>query len=234
MIKMKILGIIPARGGSKGIPDKNIVDLCGKPLISWSIETGNELIKQNVISRCIVSTDSIKICKIAKNYGADLPFLRPKHVAKDNSKSIEFVLHALEELKKNKEYFNAVMILQPTNPSRSTESIGFAVKKFINSNSQSLISCYKEEYLNDLVIYKKVGRNNLKPVNPMHNKGVRRQQHESIFVRNGSIYLTKVPYLIRTKQLICDNPMLFEMKKNESIPIDNYEDLNLLRMILCK
>ena len=234
MIKMKILGIIPARGGSKGIPDKNIVDLCGKPLISWSIETGNELIKQNVISRCIVSTDSIKICKIAKNYGADLPFLRPKHVAKDNSKSIEFVLHALEELKKNKEYFNAVMILQPTNPSRSTESIGFAVKKFINSNSQSLISCYKEEYLNDLVIYKKVGRNNLKPVNPMHNKGVRRQQHESIFVRNGSIYLTKVPYLIRTKQLICDNPMLFEMKKNESIPIDNYEDLILFRMILCK
>ena len=86
---MRILGIIPARGGSKGIPDKNIIDLCGKPLISWSIKTGIELVKNKTLSRCIVSTDDTKIAKIAAQCGAEVPFLRPVEEAKDSSKSIE-------------------------------------------------------------------------------------------------------------------------------------------------
>ena len=86
-----ILGIIPARGGSKGIKGKNLVDLCGKPLIYWSIKTGIELKKNLTLKKCIVSTDDPKIAKIAEECGADVPFLRPKEAAKDTSKSIEFV-----------------------------------------------------------------------------------------------------------------------------------------------
>ena len=83
------------------------------------------------------------------------------------------------------------------------------------------------------VMYKKVGKN-LKPLSEDHNKGIRRQTHGPVYVRNGALYVTKVPYIFKTKKLLCNNPMLFEMKKTKSINIDNLEDLKLLRKILCK
>ena len=81
---MTILGIIPARGGSKGIPKKNLIDLCGKPLIKWSIETGKELINNKTLDRCIVSTDCNEIAKLSKSLGIDVPFLRPKNILQIN------------------------------------------------------------------------------------------------------------------------------------------------------
>lgn len=228
-----ILGIIPARGGSKGIKGKNLVDLCGKPLIYWSIKTGIELKKNLTLKKCIVSTDDPKIAKIAEECGADVPFLRPKEAAKDTSKSIEFVLHALDTLKKIGYSFDAVMILQPTNPQRNTNDISNIVKTFMPSNTNSLISCYQEDYINKYVMYEKVGMK-LKPVSEDHNKGIRRQTHGPIYIRNGTLYVTKVPYILENKRLVCNNPMLFEMKKTKSINIDNLEDLKLLRKILCK
>ncbi len=228
-----ILGIIPARGGSKGIKGKNIVDLCGKPLINWSIETGLELRKKHTLKKCIVSTDDPKIAEIAEEAGAEVPFLRPKQAAKDISKSIEFVLHALVSLKKMGHTFDAVMILQPTNPQRNSNDICKAVKAFMSSKTNSLISCYQEDYINKNVMYKKVGKN-LKPLSEDHNKGIRRQTHGPVYIRNGALYVTKVPYIFKTKKLLCNNPMLFEMKKTKSINIDNLEDLKLLRKILCK
>ena len=154
-MKKSILGIIPARGGSKGIKGKNIVDLCGKPLISWSIETGNDLLKNDTLKKCIVSTDDEVLAKIAEKYGGDVPFLRPKKVSRDNSKSIEFVLHALNFLKKKGLIYDAVMILQPTNPQRNTDDISKIVHSFMLTNTQSLISCYQEDYINEYVMYKK-------------------------------------------------------------------------------
>ena len=231
---MRILGIIPARGGSKGIPNKNIIDLCGKPLISWSIKTGIDLLEKNVLSRCIISTDNNKIAKIANDYGADIPFIRPHYASTDKAKSIEYVIHALDSLKERGEVYDAVMILQPTNPQRNLFDICDVVKKFISSKAESLISCYEEDYINELVMYVQDNKDILKPLHPNHNKGVRRQQHGPILIRNGTLYVTKTPYLLRTKQLICDNPMLLKINKLESIGIDNLDDLNLLRMIICK
>ena len=233
MMKKSILGIIPARGGSKGIKGKNIVDLCGKPLISWSIETGIDLLKNDTLKKCIVSTDDKEIAKIAEKYGGDVPFLRPKKASRDNSKSIEFVLHALNFLKKKGFIYDAVMILQPTNPQRNSDDISKIVDSFMLTNTQSLISCYQEDYINEYVMYKKKGQK-LQPVNTNHNQGIRRQNHGPIYVRNGALYVSKVPFILKNKKLVCDNPMLFEMKKTKSINIDNEEDLDLLRIILCK
>jgi len=230
----KILCIIPARCGSKGIKDKNIIDVCGKPLIAYSIEKALELKKHQLIDKVIVSTDCQKIADVAISYGADVPFLRPENISADTSKSIDFIIHALEFFETKGEYYDAVLLLQPTSPLRSFEQLRKAINIFRTSEAESLISCYKEEYINDLVMYKISDRNVLKPLNKLHNKGVRRQDHGDVYVRNGSIYLTKTSYLKEMKQIISDNPLLIEMSKSESINLDTMEDLIILRKMLCK
>ena len=150
---MKILGIIPARGGSKGIKKKNIVDCGGKPLIYWSIQTGLELVKNNSIDRCIVSSDCDEIINVAKNYNADVPFKREKKIADDKSKAIEYVLDAIKRLKLANETYESILKLQPTCPIRNINDVSEAIKLFTQSDSNSLISCYQEEYITNSVIY---------------------------------------------------------------------------------
>lgn len=234
MKNSRILTIIPARGGSKGIKDKNIVDICGKPLIEYTINPALELKKQGLVDEVIVSTDSEKIASISRQLGAAVPFLRPAEISDDKAKSIDFVLHALDFFKNQEKFFDAVLLLQPTSPLRTTHQIDTAIKLFVENNADSLISCYKEEYINDLVMYKKEKTGFLKPLNPLHNKGVRRQEHGEVFVRSGSIYITKVGYLYATHQIISDTPLLFEVTKSESINLDTLEDLKILRTLLCR
>ena len=97
-----------------------------------------------------------------------------------------------------------------------------------------MISCYNEEYINDLVMYKSVNSSYLEPLNTNHNKGLRRQDHGNVFVRNGAIYLTKVSYIKETHQIISDKPLLIEMKKSQSINVDSLEDVEILKRIICK
>lgn len=229
---MKILTIIPARCGSKGIKDKNIIDVCGKPLIAYSIELGIELKKNGLVDTVMVSTDCEKIANISKEYGADVPFLRPDDIANDTAKSIEYYLHVLDFYKKGNIEFDAVLLLQPTSPLRTFELLKKSIELFKNENKDSLISVYKEEYINDLVMYKNTSEIDLKPLNENHNKGVRRQEHGSIYVRNGAIYITKVSYILEKELIISDSPLFVEMKKSDSINIDTYEDLELLKVRL--
>ena len=231
---MNILGIIPARGGSKGIHRKNLVDLCGKPLIAWSIEFGAELLKRNLVSRCIVSTDDMEIAQVARNLGADVPFLRPGSAATDSAKAIDYVRHALDTLSGEGHSFDAVVLLQPTSPIRDIGAFEIALQCMERSDADSLISCYEEEYINDLVMYDVDEDDRLVARNPDHNKGVRRQQHGSAMIRNGAVYVTRTSYLLRTGHLVCDRPILMRMNKIDSVDVDTVDDLHLLRAILCK
>jgi len=231
---MKILCIIPARGGSKGIKDKNIINVCGKPLIAYSIEKALMLKNNNLIEEVIVSTDCSVIADISKKYGASVPFLRPSQLSEDTSKSIDYYLHALNFFDKNNRIFDAVLLLQPTSPLRSYQILKESIMLFNSVNSDSLISVYNEEYINDLVMYKKSKGENLVPFNSLHNKGVRRQEHGSVYVRNGAIYLTRTEYILKEEKIISDNPLYVEMSKNDSINIDTIEDLELVRRVLCK
>lgn len=230
---MNIIAIIPARGGSKGIKNKNVVDVCGVPLIKYSIDIGKALLRVNFVKECIVSTDCTKIQKIASTYGANVPFLRPDSLSTDNAKSIDFVLHALDFFEKKGISFEAVIILQPTSPIRSAQIVQDAISKFKKSGADSLISVYKEAYINPLVMYDECD-GFLKPKDCNHNTGVRRQEHSPCFVRNGSIYITKTDYLRTNHKLICDNPSFMEMPKTSSINVDTLEDLDLLRKIMIK
>ena len=230
---MKILCIIPARCGSKGIKDKNIIDVCGKPLIAYSIEEALKLKNHNLIDKVIVSTDCEKIATISKNIGAEVPFLRPDNLSDDKAKSIDFILHAIDFYKKQNIYYDAILLLQPTSPIRDIELLEKSINLFNSANNNSLISVYREEYINDLVMYQNIDSYSLKPLNKMHNKGVRRQDHGSIYIRNGSIYISSVNYLKSEQKIISDNPLFIEMSKSNSINIDTIEDLELLR-INCK
>ena len=128
---MEILGIIPARGGSKSIPRKNIKDFCGKPLIAWTIE---EARKSKYITRLIVSTDDTQIAEVAKSLGAEVPFLRPKEISGDLATDVEFILHALDFLKEKEKYEpEMVLRLPPTSPLRTYQHIDQSVEVLRNT-----------------------------------------------------------------------------------------------------
>ena len=229
---MKILTIIPARGGSKGIPGKNIIDVNGLPLIAYSIQPALQVLSKGLVSKVIVSTDSEEIAEIAKKFGAEVPFLRPEDISGDKAKSVEFIQHALDYFEERGEFFDAVLLLQPTSPLRTSEDLENALKLYVNGENDSLISAYEEEYINDLVIYKlgPDGKTSI-PVSPLHNKGVRRQDHGSTYVRNGCIYISSSE-LIKKGFVIGEQPLMYVMDKNRSVNVDTYEDLELLRKLL--
>ncbi len=231
---MRILGIVPARGGSKGIPRKNLADVCGRPLIAWSIDTGRQLLAAGALTRLVVSTDDEEIATVARQYGADVPFIRPAVAATDTAKALAYVVHALDVLEPVDGAYDAVMILQPTSPRRDVAAICEVVARFAVGDADSLIACYQEDYINDLVMYEDEGDGRLKPRNPNHNKGVRRQEHGPTMVRNGALYVTRSKYLRATGQLVCDHPMLLRMSKIDSIDVDTPDDLELLRAVLCR
>lgn len=231
---MRILAIIPARGGSKGIKRKNLADVCGRPLIALSIDVGLALVANGAIARCVVSTDDNEIADTARLFGAEVPFMRPAELATDTAKSLSYVLHALDWMMERGEEYQAVMLLQPTAPIRDVAAITEATARFRTGNTDTLISCYREDYINDLVMYEHDGSGYLKPKNPNHNKGVRRQDHGPTMVRNGALYIVRTEYVRATGQLVCDRPMLLEMRKIDSIDIDTPDDLEMLRALLCK
>ena len=135
---MKVLGLIPARGKSKGIPRKNIKNLCGKPLIAWTIE---ESLKSKKLDNVVVSTDDEEIADIAQKYGADVPFMRPAELAGDSTSGIDTVLHAIDELPD----FDSVLLLQPTSPLRTSTDIdsiiNFAFSKNVQQTNWDYICC---------------------------------------------------------------------------------------------
>lgn len=231
---MKILAIIPARCGSKGIPFKNIIDVNGKPLIQYSIEIALQLRLNNLIDEIIVSTDCNEIKEISEHSGLKVPFLRPKNISGDKAKSIEYVLNCLQYFESKNINYDAVIILQPTSPLRTYNDVKNALNIFSENNNDSLISAYREQSINDLVLYHKKSDNVAIPFDRNHNEGIRRQQHGEVYVRNGAIYITTVKYIKNEKKIISDFPLMYRMSKNSSINVDTFDDLELVRSLLCK
>ena len=231
--KNKFLLIIPARGGSKGIKRKNIVHLCSKTLIYYTIIIATRLLKEKIVDEAIVSTDDKEIAEISKSYGIKVPFMRPKKFALDKSKSVDVVIHALDYYRDLNVYFFAVILLQPTVPLRSYNDIVGAIKLFNAKSGDSLITGYYDDQLSDLVLYKKKD-NFVIPLNKNHNMGVRRQNHERIYRRNGAVYITKSSYLRKFKKIISNKPLFYEMPLERSIDIDSYFDLERAECFLKK
>ncbi len=227
----KILAIIPARGGSKGIVDKNIMEINGNPLIYYTLKPAVQALESKTITKLIVSTDSEKIATIARSCNAEVPFLRPAELSSDKSKSSGYIKHALDFFNNRNETFDFVLILQPTSPFRDALDIKNCIELFSNRKiSRTLISAYKEDYIDDLVCYRLENSVGI-PLNKEHNKGTRRQDRPSLYVRNGAFYLFETSYFLETEQIIDDYPMIYEMPKSKSVNIDTAHDAELTRLL---
>lgn len=219
---MKILAIIPARGGSKGVPGKNIKMLGGKPLIAYTIQAAQ---KAKLLTEIILSTDSDKIIRVAKAYGLEVPFKRPASLATDESPTILTVLHALDYFSENGIYFDAVCILQVTNPFRTSEFIDKAIEKFKNSKADSLISVLKVPHeFNPHWVFEANTSGNLKISTGESEIISRRQELPTAYYRDGSIYITKTEVLLNQKSLYGKSIAYMEADEKRHINIDTVED----------
>ena len=151
----KVLAIIPARGGSKGLPGKNIKELCGKPLIAWSIE---QALKSKYIDNVVVSTDTEEIAKIAKECGADVPFLRPAELAADDSPTSDAILHVLEQLNMKGESYDYVALLEPTSLLRKSNDIDDAISMIVKNTDANCLVSVGEVHMEHPMIVKKIDK----------------------------------------------------------------------------
>lgn len=222
----KILALIPARGGSKGIKNKNIINLGEKPLIAYSIIAGLE---SNYVDDVIVSTDSLEIAEVAKRYGAQVPFIRPSEYAQDNSKTIDAVLHAISFLKSQGRIYDALLLLQPTQPLRTAEDIDGAIVTFYKSGADLASVC---EVDNHPLLIRSIKDNRLKSLLNVQST-CRRQDMPVYYCVNGCIYINKIKNISNLTSFN-DNPVPFIMHKSHSVDIDEYEDLEKAKYYLDK
>ena len=218
----KIIALITARGGSKGIPDKNIKSFCGKPLIAWTIE---EALKSKLVNRVIVSTDDEKIAKIARRYGAETPFTQPVELARPSSK-LEYVLKfAVDWLKENEGYMSDyVAWLLPTNPLRSAEHIDEAIKLAIEKNSDCVIAAseLKASHNPYWVFELPLKRNFLTNAKgqTIHEMPHRRQLLPTYYTKNDIVFV------INSRNLYAEKPTLWG-KTQTLYPMSDFYDADI-------
>lgn len=225
---MELLVIIPARGGSKGIQKKNIKEINGKPLISYTIE---EAKKSKYITRIIVSTEDQEIAEISKKYGAEVPFLRPIEIAGDNTPGIDPVIHCINWLRDNENYIpQYVCLLQCTSPLRKIEQIDEALEKLIFSNSDSLVSICESEVTPYWM--KKIENGNMKDFMediPLYS---RRQDVPKVYKLNGAIYVSRTETLLKNKTWYNEFTLPYIMDKITSIDIDDIIDFKFAEFLM--
>ena len=220
---LRVLALIPARGGSKGINNKNIINLCGKPLISYTIDAAK---LSKYIDDIIVSTDNDEIAKVSKYCGAEVPFMRPDVLAQDNSKTIDAVIHAIETLKSINRCYDVLVLLQPTQPLRTAVDIDNALEHFIKNDKEALVSV--SEVNDHPILIRSIDENNrLVPI-LTQNSTIRRQDMPKYYRVDGCIYINNIDE-INNNTSFNDNRCPFIIDKRHAVDIDEISDLVLAK-----
>ncbi len=220
---MTTIALIPARGGSKGIPRKNIKLFNSKPLIYWSIKAA---LNSRFIDRVIVSTEDKEIAEIASSYSAEVPFMRPANFSRDDSSGIDPVIHALEELPN----VNNVLLMQPTSPLRKTEHIDQIFKLRSDFNSDSAVSvCLAKKN----IAFKINSKNKIIPENN-NFKLLPRQKYNDLYNLNGALYLSTRESIMQNKSFFSPSTLGYIMPEDASIDIDTPLDWELAEYIMRK
>lgn len=227
---MRTLAIIAARGGSKRLPRKNVLDLGGKPLIAWTIEAALEC---PFINEVMVTTDDDEIAEIAKRYGAAVPFMRPSELAGDTATSFDAIKHAIDfyRAKLDKE-FDFVVLLQPTSPLRSSQHISEAFELLVKRNADAVISVCEVDHsplwMNTLPADHSLGGFLRDEV-----KAVRSQELPKNYRLNGAIYICRTSCLLEERTFfISNNIFAYIMSKDTSIDIDDSFDFKMAKCLL--
>ena len=227
----KVLAIIPARGGSKGLPGKNIKELCGNPLIAWSIETAKA---SESIDRIIVSTDDKEVARVSKKYGAGVPFMRPAELATDTASTIDAIFHAINWLVKYENYSPTyILLLQPTSPLRKVEDIEGAIQNLKDKDARAVVSVCETDHhpwwANTLP-----EDGNMKDFIKADIVMKRRQDLPTFYRINGAIYLAETNYLQERNEFLGPATFACEMPKSRSIDIDSSMDFKLAILLMEK
>ncbi len=219
---MKILAIIPARSGSKGLKDKNIKPLCGIPLCVYSI---NAAIESGIFDEIHFSTDSQKYADIAMQYGAEVPFLRDAALASDTASSWDMVKAVIENYRKAGRDFDAVMLLQPTVPFRTAEDIRQALALFKEKNANAVVSVTDPEH-SPLWCAPLPADGNMKIFHERSQNLKARQTLERHYMLNGAIYLVDIKYLMSCSDIFEEGCYSYHMPRERSADIDTQEDFD--------
>jgi len=233
----KILGIIPARGGSKSIPGKNIRMIAGKPLIAWTIE---EAKKSKFISRLIVSTDDPQIASVAKQYGAEVPFMRPAEISQDLSTDVEFLIHALDYLMEKEGYEpDIVLRLPPTSPLRTAAHIDEGIQTLLDNPEADAVRPITEVVKHPYKYWKIVeGEKLLQPFLPKEITGfdepynLPRQMFPKVYMHTGAMDVMRTRTILELKSTSGNHLGYFFMSAEDSVNIDSLIDFELGEILL--
>lgn len=230
MIKgKKVLAMIPARGGSKGLPGKNIKPICGKPLIVWSIE---QALKSKHVDRVLVSTDSEEIAQTARKGGADVPFLRPPELALDSSPTSDAIMHALEWLENKGEFYEYLVLLEPTSPLRKAgdidKSLGLLAE---NGSADSLVSVGKVHTEHPMIV-KRISGGYVTPYMEDIAKIHQRQQADDAYFPYGVVYMTRISAFKEKRTFYTDKTLPYFIERWQNYEIDDEIDFVVIENIL--
>jgi CMP-N-acetylneuraminic acid synthetase len=230
-IKEKILAVIPARGGSKGLPRKNIRPICGTPLIAYSIETA--LAARHLFHRVIVSTDDEEIASVARRYGAEVPFLRPAELGGDEVPMVPVLRHALQFIEQQDGIrLDWVCLLQPTDPFRTVEDIEAAIALARQGDCDSVISVVQVFSVHPILM-KRIENGRLKHYCIEEKEGTRRQDFQPpAYMRNGAIYLTRRDVLMEHDSVWGEIIRPYIMPEERSVGVDSELDLKLVEILM--
>lgn len=227
----KILAVIPARSGSKGIKNKNIKIINGKPLIFYTIK---ECLKSNYIDESYVSSDSEKIINIATEYKIKT-LKRPKKLAGDKTRNFKVLKHIITEQEKLDKYYDFIILLQPTSPLRTLKDIDKSIEKIIKTNSDTLVSITKSHFSPGLLLTINNKKESINFNNKSYSRNIQRQQVNDYYYPNGAIFIHKTELIKKTKSY----PLLpnkkntyYIMPKSKSFEIDTKDDLKLIKKII--
>lgn len=225
---MKILALIAARGDSKGLPNKSILNLGNKPVITWTIEQAKEC---TYIDNVIVSTDSNAIADIARQYGANVPFMRPQILASDSSKIMDVIIHAITSVESMEKKYDILVLLQPTCPLRKASDITKAIEIYFDKKAEAVVSVTETEHnplWANILPADRCMSNFIRP--DVLNKN--RQELPTYYRLNGSIYISSFDYIRRNKSFFGEKAYAYVMPRERSIDIDSIVDFLHVKAIM--
>ena len=225
---MKNIAIIPARGGSKRVPHKNIIDFCGKPMLAWTIEAAQQ---SELFTKIIVSTDDEGIAKVAKTYGAEVPFLREDFADDHSPVSLATALCLEKSQNYYNEKFDNIVQLFAVCPLRDHAEITNAYNNFIHKNAKFQISVFRFGWINPWWALK-INADDTFEAKFLKEKNQRSQDAEELYCPTGAIWIAKAEELLKTRDfLYTENTIVHEIDWKSAIDIDNYEDLEMAEAI---
>tara|TARA_B110000444_G_C18793339_1_gene573578 strand:- start:489 stop:1217 length:729 start_codon:yes stop_codon:yes gene_type:complete len=228
--KKKVVVLIPARSGSKGLKNKNILNLKGNPLVHYPIAAAKD---SSYVDRIIVSTDSEKIGDIAKSHGAEVPFLRPSNLASDTTLSSEVIIHMLETLNSELADFEYLLLLEPTSPLTTGDDIDKALIKLDSNNKFTALTSVAKIESNHPEYCLSIDENKIQPYKrKFPGKAIRRQEIEDLYFLDGSLYLSRIKSFIETKSFYHEKTLPFIVPYWKSFEIDTYLDLVCIEAIM--